>query len=115
MHDCSSEAESPEALLTEEYLRDKVGLLSSSASASRNRHRHAHAAHDSEVRERRAVALSDAMRASGSVPPLLVFWYALQDEKAPESKREEDGDAVGFKTFCRLCEAIIEDFETVSG
>ena len=40
-----SEAESPEALLTDEYLRDKIRRLSStSTSTSRNRHRH-----DSEV------------------------------------------------------------------
>ena len=43
--------------------------------------------------------------------------YVWQDEKAQEGKSEEDGedsDMIGFRTFCRLCEGIIDDFETVS-
>ena len=43
------------------------------------------------------------------------YMCVWQDEKAQEEKSEENGEEIGFRTFCRLCEGIIEDFETVSG
>jgi len=31
-----------------------------------------------------------------------------------ESKSGDENEQVGFRTFCKLCEVIIEDFENVS-